>query len=189
MKLCPQCEKENPSSANYCMHCGCMLFESELRTKIKELEQSIKELEQRIRKLEPQVKEYGLYAGKLEKQPQIAEKQPQLTCVPEKATVSPNVVCLYADAIINGAFHRVSEQPNEDTVFELLVTSSARTTQQFRIYSEACKRVLKNPDFVDGCDKQRISAQPQNLEVEPGETVQDEFGKWKIIKKVKVKFV
>jgi hypothetical protein len=39
---------------------------------------------------------------------------------------------------------------------------------------------------VDGCNKQRISVQSQNLEVEPGEVTQDDFGKWEIIEKQKL---
>jgi hypothetical protein len=36
MKLCPQCEKENPSSANHCMYCGTLLIaEEELSAEIK----------------------------------------------------------------------------------------------------------------------------------------------------------
>ena len=43
MKLCPQCEKENPSSANHCMHCGSALVENE---KIDEVNKLHKELDE-----------------------------------------------------------------------------------------------------------------------------------------------
>jgi hypothetical protein len=58
----------------------------------------------------------------------------------------------------------------------------------FGIYTGAYKRVLKNPDFVDGCDKQRINPMAQTLETENGETAQDNYGKWQITKKAKIKF-
>jgi hypothetical protein len=138
-------------------------------------EQKIGELEQRIRELEQRIVE-------------TTDSSQQTDAPVKDSPVLPDVDILYADAITNGVFHRVSEGPNEDTVFELRGTPSARK-MQFSIYQGACKRVIKNPDFVDGCDKQRISAQPQNLEVEPGEAVQDDFGKWKIIRKAKIKFV
>jgi LysM repeat protein len=94
---------------------------------------------------------------------------------------------LYADSIVNNAFNRVVETPNEDTVYEITKTSSRTAT--FRIYSDAYKRVIKNPDFIDGCEKQRINQTPSTLEIENGETVQDDFGKWQITKKAKIKFI
>ncbi len=41
MKLCPLCEKENPSSANHCMHCGSVLSPNE---KLEESDKIFREL-------------------------------------------------------------------------------------------------------------------------------------------------
>lgn len=44
MKLCPQCEKENPSSANHCMHCGCALVENEKLDEVNKLHKELDEI-------------------------------------------------------------------------------------------------------------------------------------------------
>jgi predicted nucleic-acid-binding protein len=113
------------------------------------------------------------------------EQTPDIPPIPtQQATTS-----LYADAIINSTFHRVTREPNPDTVFELFKKPGSNAIF-FRIYPDAYKRVLKNPDFIDGCEKQIINQlSPQNLEVEDGIVSQDDSGKWNIIQKAKVKFI
>jgi len=112
----------------------------------------------------------------------------QQTVISTKPTQSTNdSSTLYADSIIDNTFNRVVETPNEDTVYEITKTSIRTAT--FRIYPDAYKRVIKNPDFIDGCDKQKINSIPQTLEIENGETTQDDFGKWQITKKAKIKLV
>ncbi len=155
---------------------------AQLRTKNKELEKQNKDLQQRIMRL---------LGG--EKPPEeISENgQPNNNTIPgqkEEKLISLKTTHLYADAIINGEFHKASEQPNDDTVYELKLTPSSRKSS-FYIYHEAYRRVIKNPDFVDGCEKQKINTQPQDLEVENGEGTLDDFGKWKITKKAIIKFV
>lgn len=146
---------------------------AQLRTSNKQLEQRITELKrQRQQKTEP------------------TKEQSQSLVIPvkkEEKQVKLDAIRLYADAIIDGEFHRIKEQPNEDTVFELILTPISRTAS-FQIYHESYRRVIKNPDFVDGCEKQKINPQPQNLEVENGEAAQDDFGKWKVTKKAIIKF-
>lgn len=145
-----------------------------LHTRIKQLEQRIRELERQY----PREAESGKEHSATNVVPVVKnEKQ-----VPFKA------MHLYADAIIDSQFHRISDQPNEDTVFEIVLTPSTRTAS-FDIYQEAFRRVIKNPDFVDGCEKQKINPQPQNLVVENGDATRDDFGKWKVTKKAIIKFV
>jgi hypothetical protein len=43
MKLCPQCEKENPSSANHCMHCGSLLTPTEQLDEVNKLHKELNE--------------------------------------------------------------------------------------------------------------------------------------------------
>jgi predicted nuclease with TOPRIM domain len=95
---------------------------------------------------------------------------------------------LYANAIINGMFfNKVTNQSNDDTVYELTVTSLSDRTAKFTVYKEAYSRVLKNPDFVDGCDKQKLGN--QSIEVEAGEAQKQDNDKWKVTKQAKVKFL
>jgi hypothetical protein len=105
----------------------------------------------------------------------------------EKQTKAENIL-LYSDAIIGGEFHRISEHPNEDTVYELQKTSSSRIVK-FKVYAGSHKRVMDTPDFVEGCERQKINAQPQAIEQEPGEAILDEYGKWKVTKKAIIKFI
>jgi hypothetical protein len=107
----------------------------------------------------------------------------------EQKPVTPSSKMLYADSIIGGVFNKITDQPNVDTVFELLLKTPSDKIATFTVYSPAYRRVLRNADFVDGCDKQRINAQPQNLEIENGEATLQDSGKWLITKKAKVKFV
>lgn len=96
---------------------------------------------------------------------------------------------LYADAIVNDQFNRVTELPNEDTVYEINLLSVTDKNGSFTVYKDAYRRVLINPDFVDGCEKQKLSMSPTNLEVVEGKTQLNEYGKWMIVQKANVKFI
>lgn len=153
---------------------------SKLLNKNKELQLKINEL----------VKIIELERQNLQKwEPIIVQKLPVIDAhgKEEKQIIAVNTR-LYADAIIGGEFHRISEHPNEDTVYELLKLSSARIFE-FTVYAGSHKRVIDTPDFVDGCEKQRINNQPQEIQVEPGEAILDEYGKWKVTKKANIKFI
>ncbi|MDR1169982.1 MAG: hypothetical protein LBK97_04015 [Prevotellaceae bacterium] len=58
MKLCPECEKENPSSANCCMYCGAVLSEenldetARLQRELNEANKTIDLLKQSLAKVE-----------------------------------------------------------------------------------------------------------------------------------------
>lgn len=149
---------------------------SQLRLRNKQLEQLKIELERRIKEFDRQ-------------NTSSAKEQSQSAMVGKgEGQVMSNATHLYADAIIDGRFHQVTEQPNDDTVYELIRVSSARIAM-FTIYREAYRRVIRNPDFADGCDKQKVNDEPQSLEMESGEAIMDDLGKWKVTKKAKIKFV
>jgi hypothetical protein len=44
MILCPQCEKENPSSANHCMNCGSVLVQNEKLDEVNKLHKELDEI-------------------------------------------------------------------------------------------------------------------------------------------------
>jgi uncharacterized protein (TIGR02145 family) len=75
MKLCPQCEKENPSSANHCMYCGTALVE----------EEQLSEEAKLLKKLKGQEEENRLLKTALDAQ--LKQKKPQPAPVVE--TVAP----------------------------------------------------------------------------------------------------
>ena len=100
-----------------------------------------------------------------------------------------SVRTLYADAIIKGEFNKITDHPDDDTIFELLLNVPSGRKASFSIFKDAYRRVLKNADFIDGCEKQRINFSPNNLDVSKGEATLLDNGKWQITKKAEVKFI
>ncbi|MBR0175866.1 MAG: LysM peptidoglycan-binding domain-containing protein [Bacteroidales bacterium] len=94
-------------------------------------------------------------------------------------------VTLYADAIIDGYFVRVREIPNEDSIFVMLLNGEGTAT--FEVYESAYNRVVANPSFLEGCEKQ-IIGESLRLEIISKGVAQRDFsnGKWKIINKLNV---
>ena len=91
---------------------------------------------------------------------------------------------LYADAIIDGYFVRISEVPNEDSVFVLHL--NGENSANFGIYSPAHPRIIANPSFLEGCEKQ-ILGNTMQLDVIEGRAQRDASnGKWKVIEKLNV---
>lgn len=97
----------------------------------------------------------------------------------------PNPCFLYADTINNGEFYRVGDGPTEDTVYELRQLSEKSAT--FRVFPEASAKVLRRPNFLEGCDVQKIGEHGVET-VELGEAILDQ-GVWTIRKRAKVRFV
>lgn len=90
---------------------------------------------------------------------------------------------LYAESIVNDKLMRVKESPNEDSIFELKLQGDSRAS--VTIYKGAHNRVLQNPSFLDGCDKQVIGNSSLSVRQE-GRAEKDENGKWKLVSKVDV---
>lgn len=90
---------------------------------------------------------------------------------------------LYAESIVNDKLMRVKESPNEDSIFELKLQGDSRAS--VTIYKGAHNRVLQNPSFLDGCDKQVIGNSSLTVRQE-GRAEKDENGKWKLVSKVNV---
>jgi hypothetical protein len=95
----------------------------------------------------------------------------------------------YAKNIDNGKFRTVTDKTSDDTVYTLLLKEPDSRTAEFTIESVCHKRIIKCPDFIDGCDIERISDNPVALEVEKGSAVKQDDDRWLIKKKAKVKFV
>lgn len=144
---------------------------------ISELYLSIKDLQKRIATLEDIIRiKSDIVLNQVEEQP-----------IPVLPT--PTSITLYADAIINNMLHKITEQPNDDTVFELFLKTPTDKIATLTIFSEAYRRVLKNADFIDGCEKQRVNKNAINLDIEKGEAQLQDNGKWQITKKANIKFV
>lgn len=98
---------------------------------------------------------------------------------------SGQVTMLYADAIIDNYFVKVREILNEDSIFVLHLSGANSAT--FTIHKPAYQRIVANPSFLDGCDKQ-ILRDTMHLEiVSEGRAQRDASnGKWKVIDKLNV---
>lgn len=116
------------------------------------------------------------------------------TCENESSAVSSSQVpqqslgaskTMFADAIIDGCFVKVREAPNEDSIFELHL--DGENSVIFCIYKPAYQRVMANPSFLEGCEKQIIGDVMQ-IEIVANGTAQRDVsnGKWKIINKLNV---
>lgn len=86
-------------------------------------------------------------------------------------------VSLYADSIVNGRFNKVRQQPDDDTIFELELKSGNDGRALVRIYEGAYRRILANPSFLDGCDRQMIGNSSVEIQRE-GVAERDENDKW-----------
>jgi hypothetical protein len=117
------------------------------------------------------------------------DKQSTLSSEPIVKVAPQKVIPLYANAIINGIFNKVTELANEDTVYTLLRKASTDKIAKFTVDGCYYSRVIACPDLLDGCDTQYISNNPTALQVEAGEAAQDDFGKWRITKKARIEFI
>ena len=92
---------------------------------------------------------------------------------------------LYADAIIDDCFVKVRELPNEDSIFVLHL--NGENSADFSIYKSAYQRVVANPSFLEGCEKQ-VLGDTMQLEIVSEGKAQRELsnGKWKVINKLNV---
>jgi len=98
----------------------------------------------------------------------------------------PPPQALYADAIIDGKFNRVREQPDEDTVFELKLNPPGGSSARVIIYSPAYRRIIANPSFLEGCEKQIVGGATVTM-LREGVAQKDDSGKWNITTTLRVK--
>lgn len=92
---------------------------------------------------------------------------------------------LYADAIIDDFFIKVSEIPTEDSIFVLHL--KGETEAVFSILKPVYQRVIANPSFVEGCDIQIVGGATELVVGSEGKAQLERIdGKWRIINKLKV---
>ncbi|GHT02193.1 hypothetical protein AGMMS49525_05300 [Bacteroidia bacterium] len=97
----------------------------------------------------------------------------------------------YADAIIDDKFNRVKETADEnETNFELKLNRASDTTAKVVVYQGAYRRILANPSFLEGCEKQ-LSVSGNNytsvIMIKEGIAQKDSDGKWRITTTPEVK--
>jgi hypothetical protein len=119
---------------------------------------------------------------------QTGNVKPGMFYIPEREnwTAIVDTSVLYADAIHNGTFHRVTTSPTENTIFKINKNASGRTAT-FEVYKDAYEKVLRRPDFLEGCDLQKIDS--QSVETFEIGKVELEYNTWKITEKAKIRFI
>lgn len=94
----------------------------------------------------------------------------------------PRIVSFYSDCIVDGYFNRVSERPDEDTVFELVLDDENKSMASVNVYQGAHRRIIANPAFIDGCEKQIVGNSNVNVENKGIAEKDADNGKWRLIK-------
>lgn len=105
---------------------------------------------------------------------------------PETSQIqSQNQTVLYADAIVDGNLIRVKEVAGDDSIFELHLNNS--NTAKVVICKNAVQRIIANPSFIDGCEKQ-ILPNASNVEIVSSGMAKKEAdsGKWVVVEKLKI---
>jgi hypothetical protein len=159
----------------------------ELKEEKKELKKKIQDIEQENNELRKETEKRNMLLQqaprKLQESQTVAVEQKTKMPIIETPQTSNSSV-LYAASINDGYFNRVSETPNENTIFELHLQNTNMAT--FTIYEGAKQLVCKHPEFLEGCEKQ-VLTNAQNVKIESeGEAQKQPDGKWKIIKKLNV---
>ena len=98
-KLCPQCKKENPSSAKYCMHCPTQLVsdeelstEDKLQKELKDANEIISLQTKHLQTLENQLKKHDDDAKLLAQSQIAAEKEKYEQQIAEKNNQNENLI-------------------------------------------------------------------------------------------------
>jgi hypothetical protein len=93
----------------------------------------------------------------------------------------------YGDSVSGDSIHKVTESPNEDTVYVIKKDKSGNLFLD--VWEEAHKRIITNSDFAEGSSKIKLSPNPTLLRVTLGELTKDDNGKYIVTKQPIVKFV
>lgn len=108
-----------------------------------------------------------------QKQKSNDEPKPQLVAQPQSLS-------LYADAIIDGKFNRVTEEPDSRSIFELKLAKAHDTRATVIVYPAAYSRIIANPSFMEGCEKQVLGNTVVTI-IHEGIAQKDSSGKWSLI--------
>jgi len=101
--------------------------------------------------------------------------------LPQTTTNEPQVY--YADSIkSDGTFNKVTELPNDDTVFELKLERP--NYAKFTVYKGAYNKIARSLDLLNGCDIQKNGN--TRLKITFGKA-QEQDGKWLVTTKANVK--
>lgn len=90
---------------------------------------------------------------------------------------------LFAKSISDGTFNRIHEVPGDDSFFELKLHTPNKA--QVTICQNAYRKILSNPAFLEGCDKNVMGSNEVQIVAE-GEAVKESDGRWRVKRKIRV---
>lgn len=156
-----------------------------LRKRVRELEDEVQRLKSEKRQLDRERKELleeNIQLGEQVEAKNDSQKekvsQPKPVAEPQRANRIK-----YAESIMGDTLILVSDIPSPDALFRLELEDGR--TAKFELHEPAIRRVVSNPSFLEGCDKQVVGRSKVTV-VEPGEARKDENGYWHVTKKLKV---
>lgn len=95
----------------------------------------------------------------------------------------PQSSTLFAKSISDGTFNRIHEVPGDDSFFELKLHTPNKA--QVTICQNAYRKILSNPAFLEGCDKNVMGSNEVQIVAE-GEAVKEPDGRWRVKRKIRV---
>lgn len=138
------------------------------------LQKRIEELENRIRVLENTKDNSETKKGAINSHSSNERTTPDIS----------NPRKFYAESIHDSRYVKVKETHTDDAIFEL-TTKSDKTTATVTICKTAFRKVLANPSYLDGCDKQVFGNTTVNIE-EEGTAEKTDDNRWVVRKQIKV---
>lgn len=165
---------------------------AELRDEKTQLDAEVLRLQSKIRSIEKEKQQFldeNVVLGeeidrlKVTGHEKGENKAEQTKTVSAQISIAPTA--LYADAIIDGYFVKVRETLDEDSVFVLQL--NGENSAVFSVFESAKQRVMANPSYLEGCEKQ-ILGNTMELEIMSKGLAQRDAsnGKWKVIDKLNV---
>lgn len=139
-------------------------------------------LQKRIEKLEKKIKD-------LEDQKESALSQQKEAANPpatrnRESLLFSSVRRYYAESIQDNRYVKVKETQTDDAIFEITVKPD-KSAATVTVCKNAFRKVLANPSFLDGCDKQ-VSGNTTVIVEEEGTAERTDDNKWVIRKQIKV---
>lgn len=171
----------------------------ELQQKLEKYQDENRQLESKYRRMKQERDDYwrenidlgeqieDLKSKIVRRDVQPAEQEPEAERIP-LTTPSPafsDGSILYANAIIDETLIGVSDTPGDDTCFQLNLTDASTAT--LTVHPAAAQRIIANPAFLEGCDKQ-VLANASTMKVEETGVAKkrSDNGKWEVVTKLKV---
>lgn len=147
----------------------------------------IKTIKTKNSQLQKENEELKLKISNMQQKDIVATEIPTQNIVQEDITTPKLPISLYSDYIIDGVLNNVVDKPNEDTNFELVLDENNPNAARVIVYSGAHPRILANPAFIEGCEKQILSDRSTSVVVvREGVAQKDNTGKWILVTAPKI---